>query len=155
MAATQHKLSRREVLAGACAGAALPLHRHAGLDPASVNTAVEKESWIDHRSSSAPDQVRNDGRWEKALARYGRAVAGLEAVARVEEDGPYDRALGRHNAALARLLRTPAPDLGAVAEKLDLILRHSVFELSFGEASLAALQRDLRRFAGIVSIPQL
>jgi hypothetical protein len=76
-------------------------------------------------------------------------VAGLEAVAHVEEDGPYDRALGQHNAALARLLRTAAPDLPAVAEKLDLILRHSVFELSFGEASLAALQRDIRRFAGL------
>ena len=48
---------------------------------------------------------------------------------------------------------TDAPDLGAVAGKLDLIMRHSVFELNFGEASLAALQRDVRRFAGIVSIP--
>ena len=57
------------------------------------------------------------------------------------------RTLGRFNAALARLLRTAAPDLAAVAGKLDLILRHQVFELSFGEASLVALQRDLRRFA--------
>jgi hypothetical protein len=36
-----------------------------------------------------------------------------------------------------------------VAEKLELILRHSVFELNFGEASLAALRRDVRRFAGL------
>jgi hypothetical protein len=57
-------------------------------------------------------------------------------------------ALGRHNAALARLLRTAAPDHGAVAEKLELILRHQVFELSFGEASLEAVRRDVRRFAG-------
>ena len=69
-------------------------------------------------------------------------------MAHTEDDDRYDRALGRHNRALARLLRTAAPDLGAVAGKLDLILWHQVFELSFGEACLAALQRDVRRFAG-------
>ena len=99
-----------------------------------------------------PDQVRHDeagdARWEKAIARYARAEAELEGVAHVDDDELYDRALGRHNAALARLLRTPAPDAGAAAAKLDLILRHQVFELTFGEACLAALGRDLRRLAG-------
>ena len=100
-----------------------------------------------------PDQVRHDDggrddeRWEQALARYAHAVAGLEGVAHTEEDAVYDRALGRHNAALARLLRTPAPGLAAVAAKLDLILEHQVFELTFGEAALAALRGDLGRFA--------
>jgi hypothetical protein len=69
-------------------------------------------------------------------------------VAHTEDDERYGRALGRHNAALARLLRTPAPDLAAVARKLDLIMPHTVFELIFGEACLAALQRDVRLFAG-------
>ena len=64
------------------------------------------------------------------------------------DDDLYDRALGRHNAALARLLGTPAPDLAAVAKKLDLVLAHAVFELSFGERALEALQRDVRGFAG-------
>jgi hypothetical protein len=73
----------------------------------------------------------------------------VEAAGRGDDDALYDRALGRHNAALARLLRTAAPDLGAVAAKLDLILRHGVFELNFGEASLAALRRDVRRFAAL------
>jgi hypothetical protein len=68
-------------------------------------------------------------------------------VAHTEDDDLYDRALGRHNAALARLLRAPAPDLAAVAGKLELILRHAVFELTFGEACLTALHRDVRRFA--------
>jgi hypothetical protein len=86
-------------------------------------------------------------RWQHALARYALAEAGVEAVAHTEDDRLYDRALGRHNAALARLLRCPAPDVAAAADKLDLILRHQVFELSFGEASLAALGRDLRGFA--------
>jgi hypothetical protein len=96
-----------------------------------------------------PDQVRHDdggdGRWEKALARYARAEGELEAVAHTEDDGVYDRALGRHNAALARLLRCGAPDLGAVARKLELIMRHSVFEMSFGVACLEALRGDVRR----------
>jgi hypothetical protein len=85
--------------------------------------------------------------WQRALDLYARAEAELEAVAHLEDDRFYDRALGRHNAALARLLRAGAPDLAAAARKLDLILRHQVFELSFGEASLAALKRDLDRLA--------
>ena len=95
-----------------------------------------------------PGVRRDDSGWRKALALYAGAEAALEAVAQVEDDDLYDRALGRHNAALARLLRAPAPDLHAAARKLDLILRHSVFELTFGEASLAALRRDLRGLAG-------
>ena len=151
MAAAQHKLSRREVLAGACAGAAaLPLPRHSGLDPESILSATgEKERWTpDQARPELCRRVRGDGfAWQRALARYARAEAGLEAVAHSEDDDLYDRALGRHNRALARLLRAPAPDLAAAADKLDLILRHSVFELNFGEASLEALRRDLGRMA--------
>jgi hypothetical protein len=144
MVAGQHKLSRRALLAGACA---LPLTRHSGLDPESTFlAAVEKERWI-------PDQVRDDGegrdngKWAKALARYAQAQAALDALAHTEDDDLYGRALGRHSAALARLLRAPAPDLGAVAGKLDLITRHHVSELAFGGASMAALRRDVLRLA--------
>ena len=129
MAAAQHKLSRREVLAGACVA---PLGQPIWLSPVAASEGGQ------------PDRLSP---WQNALARYARAEAGLEAVAHSADDDVYDRALGRHNRALARLLRTAAPDLRAVAGKLDLILRHSVFELSFGEACLAALQRDVRRFA--------
>ncbi len=89
--------------------------------------------------------MHNDGRWAKALARYARAEAELEALAHVDDDELYDRALGRHNAALARMLRSAAPDLAAVGRKLDLILRHQVFELTFAGPCLAALQADVRR----------
>ena len=119
------------------------LLRHAGLDSASILfPTAEKGRWI-------PDQVRDDGKWDSALARYAQAETGLTAVAHTEDDSLYDRALGRHSAALARLLRTPAPDLAAVARKLDLVIRHSVFEFSFGESCLASLRQDVRRFAAL------
>jgi hypothetical protein len=143
MAAAQHKLSRRALLAGACV--ALPLSRHSGLDPESMNTAgspVPTAEFMD------PGFRRDDGKWRKALARYAQAEAGLEAVAHCEDDEVYGRAVGRHGAALARLLRAPAPDLGAVAEKLDLIVQHSAFELSAAEACLAWLREDVGRLAG-------
>jgi len=107
-----HKLSRRALLAGACAGAALPISRHSGLDPESTSLpAVEKGRWI-------PDQVRDDGKdrdggkWLKALADYAQAEAGLEAVAHTEDHDLYGRALGRHSAALARLLGRRRPISG-------------------------------------------
>jgi hypothetical protein len=144
MAAAQHKLSRRALLAGACSAAAVPLPRHSGLDPEPMNTAATP---VVTAVFMGPGFRRDDEKWEKASALYARAVAGLEAVAHTEDDDLYDRALGRHNAALVRLLRAPAPDLASVARKLDLILRHTVFELTLGESCLAALQRDVRRFA--------
>ena len=151
MAAAQHKLSRRALLAGACAGAVvpLPLHCEERSDAAiqcGVST-VTASGLVDLRSPPARC-ARNDDKWRNALARYDRAVAGLEAVGHTEDDELYDRALGRHSAALARLLRTAAPDLEAVARKLDLMVRHTVFEMPFGECAFAALQRDVRRFAG-------
>lgn len=63
----------------------------------------------------------------------------------------YDRALGRHSTALKRLLRAPAPDLAAAAEKLDLTVRHHVFEASFAGPVLASLRRDIGRFAALPS----
>jgi hypothetical protein len=106
-----------------------------------------------------PDQVRHDeeraldGRWRRALARFGRAEEALGVVAHTEVDAVYDRALGRHGAALERLLGTPAPDLGAVSLKLELILRHSVFESSFADACFTVLQEDVRRFANVSAPP--
>jgi hypothetical protein len=145
------KLSRREVLAAACAGAVLALPRHC---EERSDAAIQCDASGASAAGLLPPAcagVRNDGamheRWRKALARFARAVAELEGVAHTEDDDLYDRALGRHNAALARLLRSPAPDLAAVERKLDLILRHTVFELTFGESCLAALRRDIERFA--------
>jgi hypothetical protein len=73
--------------------------------------------------------------------------AALEAVAHVEDDRLYDRALGRFNGTLKRLLPVPAPDLGALAMKLDLILDQELWELTGADRCLAALRRDAHRFA--------
>ena len=143
MVAGRHKLSRRALLAGACA---LPLARHPELVSGSSSPPPERlTSWTLKQVQG--DEGAGVARWVKALALFDQAEAELEAVAHTEDDDLYGRTLGRHGAALARLLRAPAPDLGAVAGKLELIVRHRVSELHFGEASMAALRRDVLRIA--------
>jgi hypothetical protein len=99
-------------------------------------------------------------RWDDALARYRTAEAALASVEGTEveftlsaclagsrRDQLYDRALGRFNHALRRLLRTPAPGAAALAAKLDLAVRHLAWELTGGEACMAALLRDAKRLS--------
>jgi hypothetical protein len=163
MVAGQHKLSRRALLAGACA---LPLTRHSGLDPEpkttagqSMNTAatpartaVFMDSGLRRNDGGGGDDRKvQDWKWREALARFREADETLEALVHCPDQRVYDRALGRHSTALARLLRISAPDLGAAAEKLDLIVRHHVFESRFAEAAIAVLRRDIRRFAALPS----
>jgi hypothetical protein len=94
---------------------------------------------------------RDDGKWLEALARFEQVNGEVEALVHCSNQRVYDRALGRHSTALRRLLRAPAPDLAAAGLKLELIVRHHVFEASFAEAAVASLSRDLRRFAAPVS----
>lgn len=143
MGAAEHKLSRREVLAAACVAPVLP--RQCERSEA-TQAAVSPGSEAGLPRRSAP---RNDERWQKALARYTRAEAEIEALKHCEDDDLYDRAVGRQIATLGRLLKAPAPDLGAAARKLELIVRHAAYELSYGEAAFAALIGDLQRFGGI------
>jgi hypothetical protein len=53
----------------------------------------------------------------------------------------------RHDAALRRLLRTPAPDAGALARKLELALDERSRELFGDEAAMKAIKRDAWRLA--------
>jgi hypothetical protein len=62
-------------------------------------------------------------------------------------DEIYDRLGDRHDAALKRLLRTPAPGLPALAAKLGLAVRHQAWELTDGDACMAALHDDAHRLA--------
>ena len=120
MVAAQHKLSRRALLAGACAVPVLPLPLPSG------------------------DDARVGG-WAQAVERLACAEAEIEALAQCEEEEAYDNAVDRQIAALSRLLTAPAPDLAAAAWKIDLIARHAAWELTCGEAAFAALGEDVRR----------
>jgi hypothetical protein len=97
------------------------------------------------------DGKAHDGKWQEALTRFREADEALEGLVHCRNQRVYDRALGRHSTALARLLRTPAPDLAAAAEKLELIVRHHVVEMCFGEAAIGVLRRDIGRFAALPS----
>lgn len=70
------------------------------------------------------------------------------AAGRSASEACFDRLADRFSVAMRRLLRTPAPDVAALATKLELAIDEEVFTLSGGEACLAALKRDARRLAG-------
>ena len=152
-------VSRRALLGVACAvpvlGAAAPL-RHAGLDPASTLS-----SSLASEERRTPDQVRGDAeaaagaarrerravRWQATLARFRRAEAAVLAAASSDDEDLYDRLGERFERTLRALLRTAAPDLAALAAKLDLAFAHEVATLSGGEACLEAICRDAHRLA--------
>jgi hypothetical protein len=153
MADGQHKLSRRALLGAVCAMPVLsevegplvrhPIPRHSGLDPesTSLSPAPEGRRWI-------PDQVRDDDPttiWDRALARLQSAQTVLDAAKSEPDQDAYDALLDSHSDALSALLALPAPDLAAVAAKLDLIVAQQAWELTGGEAYLAGLQEDARR----------
>lgn len=136
MAAREHKVSRRVLLAAACAapilsaveGPAAPLIL-SGAEPG--------------RSAISKGAVT---KWDQALTRYRQAEAALAAAPHAD-DATFDRLLGQVLCTLKRLLRTPAPHLPALATKLDLLVAHEAWELTFAAPSLAALRQDARRLA--------
>jgi hypothetical protein len=143
MAAGQHKLSRRALLGAALAPA---LVRHSGLDPESTFSSPSPQGrWI-------PDQVRDDASsavtiWYRALARYQEAQAAVDAAAGEADQDRYDGLVDSADDALAALLALPAPDLPAVAAKLDHILANLAWELTGSEDCLEILRRDAHRLA--------
>ena len=101
-------------------------------------------------------------RWKQALAAFRRAEAAKERFDRATRTGAagpggrsfeaqwaLDRKFGDYlvacNAALRRLVRTPAPDLAALAVKIALVVDEDVATLSGGERCMAALKADARR----------
>jgi hypothetical protein len=61
--------------------------------------------------------------------------------------GLYDRLGDRHDAARSRLLRSPAPDVAALAVKLDLALDERTLEFFGDRAAMQAIKRDVRRLS--------
>ena len=94
-------------------------------------------------------------KWRRALARLRAAEAEVRAVARATAGGTaeeeaalqdvYDARLGDHSEALRRVMKVRAPDLEALAVKIELAIDEEVGTLTGGEACLAALKRDVRR----------
>jgi hypothetical protein len=97
----------------------------------------------------------DEEKWRRALARLRAAEAEVRVVARATAGGPaeeeealqevYDARLGEHTAALLALMKVRAPDLPALALKIELAIDEEVGSLTGGELCLAALKRDVRR----------
>lgn len=151
MAAREHKVSRRVLLGAACAlpvlsvveGPVLSAVEGPVLGAAEGRIPLILSGAEPGRSAVSKDVVT---KWDRALTRYRQAEAALAAVDGADE-ALFDRLLGRLNRTLARLFRTPAPNLPALATKLDLLVAHEVWELRYAETSLTALKRDAHRLA--------
>lgn len=147
MAAREHRVSRRVLLGAACVAPVLSavegLIRHPELDSGSMSPPAERPTrWILNR-------VQGDEKWQKALTRFRRAQAVIDAAVHEPDQRRYDALLDTFSRALRRLLRTPAPDLPALSVKLDLAIDQAAWESTGGDACMAALKRDARRLAGI------
>jgi hypothetical protein len=146
MTAGRHNLSRRAVLgvvAGACASHPL---------------AARGQVLV-----TVPTPAAADERWTHALTACRRAEARLAAFRHAESLlPPAARAFPacepleeRFNdlecarlAALRRVLRIPAPDLPALALKLELAIDDQAWELTGAELFLDLLKADARRLCG-------
>ena len=139
----QHKLSRRVVLGAVCASPLVghPLARHSGLDPESMNTVVGEPG----AAVFMDPGLRRDDEWGKALARFHQAQAALDAAKSEPDQDRYDALLDSQSEALSALLGLPAPDLGGIAAKLDVIVAEQAWELTGAEDCLEILRRDARR----------
>jgi hypothetical protein len=142
MADGQLKLSRRALLGAVCAAPVL-----AAPSPSSRRRPGSPGDPLGAPPPRDPGLRRDDEvRWQKALARLRAAQAALAAA----EKGPetlYNRLGARHHSALARLLTTPAPDIAALAAKLDLALYDRAVEFTADAAAMKAIKRDAHRLA--------
>jgi len=137
MAAGQHNPSRRALLGAAVA---LPLLGVGDVTPPPASD-------FDHGRS--PAKAGEELAWARALDFYEAAeeeVREAEAWPADFED-EYGERLDALCDALRRLWRTPAPDLRALALKIDLAFEHELGTLAGATACLAAIRADARRLA--------
>ncbi|MGZ8287061.1 MAG: hypothetical protein ACXW27_15115 [Allosphingosinicella sp.] len=85
--------------------------------------------------------------WDRALARFQEAQATLDAARSEPDQDAYDALLDAHTEALCAILALPAPDLPALAAKLDIIVPHQAWELTGCEDRLEILRQDAHRLA--------
>jgi hypothetical protein len=147
MAGRDHNDTRRAVL-----GAALVVPVQDAVENA-VEGAVEG---ADADMGAAPPDAAS---WHRALADMARAEAVLDGFCKAcreeglvfadqgELDDRFGDFLGAFYFALRCLMRTPAPDIPALAAKIALAVDHEVGALTGGDLCLAALKADARRLA--------
>ena len=85
--------------------------------------------------------------WDRALARFREAQAVLDSARSEPDQDRYDALLDSQSEALCALLGLPAPDLGGIAAKLDVIVAEQAWELTGSEDCLEILRRDAHRLA--------
>jgi hypothetical protein len=133
MADAQLKLSRRSLLAAACAS------------PLAATRPVRSERSRGPAPSAAEALLPA---WTRALTDYRRAEATVAALEGTSDDDAFNAAADTHDRALERLLLAPAPDLPAFAAKLRLARGHQAWELAQGDALMQAVEQDALRLAG-------
>jgi hypothetical protein len=138
MADGQHKLSRRALLGAVCAAPSL------SVIPAEAGTSGRPAPSPARRG---PGFRRDDEKWDRALARFRAAQAAVDAAGGEPDQDRYDALVDSATDALSALLALPAPDLPAVAAKLDHIVAHLAWELTGSEDCLENLRLDAHRLA--------
>jgi hypothetical protein len=166
MAGAQLNPSRRALLGAALGFPFLPLDG-GGQEGVALGPGAGSEArrFTSAATPSLPSPIEGEGNWGRALAAYRAAQAAVRAEERVtagasaeeeaarEEvygarlDAMYDAPSTLLRTGLRRLLRVAAPDVGALAVKIDLMIDHEAATLTGGDACLAAIRRDARRLA--------
>ena len=158
MAAGRHNLTRRALL-GAAAGVCGDMYLYVSPSPARARGQLP--ATVPTSLSAFGGQSASDCPFARALAAYRRAEARVAAFKAEEALLPearrafpcddleeeFGRLDGLRLAALRRLLRLPAPNLAALALKLD--LADSAWELTGCESCLAALAADAQRLSAL------
>ncbi|HYG28621.1 MAG TPA: hypothetical protein VD887_00240 [Allosphingosinicella sp.] len=105
-----------------------------------------------------PDRARHDEetaerqsfavtKWDRALSHFRQAEAALAALEGHPDEDAFGRAHDRFNAALSRLLAVPAPDVAALATKLEVAVAAELADLTYAPPALAHLAEDARRLS--------
>jgi hypothetical protein len=151
MSVAEHNHSRRALLGAAVA---LPL-----LGSEAVARVAGPLHQPSPKATAGPPPRPGEDLWRRRLAEYRVAEATVAEVERCTAGAPweeqdaveeeYGNALDGLYAALRRLFRVPAPDVAALAVKIEIVVAHEVATLNEGEACMAALRRDARRLAGL------
>lgn len=111
------------------------------------------------RRGAPPPPAEQAAAWERALAKVGEAEAGLRAAERGAKGASWDEQCALDEVysdlsvafghALEQALAVPAPDLAALALKIEWLVDHDAATLGAAETSLAALKADARRLAAL------